>query len=88
MTEHDDPQGSIDLTNAQKALWASQLLHPGTPLYNMAFVFTIQGHLDEACFVDAFRQLIADADSLRTVVGSADGVPFQRVLDEVTLSCL
>ncbi len=83
MTEHGDPRGSIELTNAQKALWASQLLHPETPLYNMAFSFTIRGALDEDAFVAAFRELVADADVFRTVVGSADGVPYQRVLAEV-----
>ena len=67
------------LTNAQKALWASQMLHPDTPLYNMAFAWTIDGAVDEPSFKAAFGRLVADADSLRTVVGASDGVPFQRV---------
>ena len=39
------------LTRAQEALWASQQMHPDVPLYNMAFVFHIDGALDEGAFV-------------------------------------
>ena len=76
------PQESLS-TRAQQALWASQLLHRDAPLYNMAFTFAIDGAVDETSFASAFRQLVADADALRTVVDSADGVPFQLVQREL-----
>ena len=71
------------LTRAQEALWASQQMHPDVPLYNMAFVFHIDGALDEDAFVSAFTQLVAEADALRTVVVSSEGVAGQTALDTV-----
>ncbi|MDH3958798.1 MAG: amino acid adenylation domain-containing protein, partial [Actinomycetota bacterium] len=72
------------LTRAQEALWASQQMHPDVPLYNMAFVFHIDGALDEGTFVSAFTQLVAEADALRTVLVSSEGVAGQTAVDTIT----
>ena len=71
------------LTRAQEALWASQRIHPDAPLYNMAFVYHIDGALDENAFVEAFTSLVAEADALRTVIVTTDGVPSQIIVDSV-----
>jgi len=68
------------LTNAQEMLWTNQQLHSQVPLYNTAFLFTIDGPVDAAAFVAAFGRLVEDAEILRTVVASEDGVPRQAVL--------
>ena len=75
------PGDDLPLTRAQEALWASQRMHPQAPLYNVAFVFHIDGSLDEDTFVETFGQLVAEADALRTVVITTDGVASQRVAD-------
>jgi amino acid adenylation domain-containing protein len=73
----------LPLTRAQEALWASQRIHPQAPLYNMAFVFHIDGSVDEEAFVRAFGQLAAEADALRTVIVTTDGVARHRIVDAI-----
>ena len=78
------PAGAeLPLTRAQEALWASQRIHPRAPLYNMAFVFHVDGAVDEAAFVRAFAALVAEADALRTVVVTRDGIASQIILDAI-----
>ena len=79
MSESGGTSDLLPLTTAQRAIWASQLMHPEAPLHNQAFSFTIRGPIDVAAFRTAFDHLTADADSLRTVIVVEDGVPFQRV---------
>ncbi len=79
MTESGGTPDLLPLTTAQRAIWASQSMHPEAPLHNQAFSFTIRGPVDLAAFRAAFEQLTAEADSLRTVIVVEDGVPFQRV---------
>ncbi|MFO7700842.1 MAG: condensation domain-containing protein [Acidimicrobiia bacterium] len=74
---------SFDLTRAQEVLWASQQIHEGTPLYNMAFLFRIDGHVDEGAFTRAFAALVEDADALRTVITTSAGSARQRVSDAI-----
>ncbi len=84
MTSH--PAAHADahqLTRAQQTLWVSQEMHPGAPLYNMVFVWHIDGGIDERAFVEAFEALVDEAEALRTVVISHDGVPTQRVLEKI-----
>ncbi len=59
-------------------------MHPDVPLYNMAFVFHIDGALDEDAFVSAFTQLVAEAEALRTVLMSSEGVAGQTAVGSVT----
>jgi len=79
MTSELSSPTRLALTNAQAMLWASQRLNPEAPMYNMAFLFTIDGSIDEARFKTAFGRLVEEADALRTTVGDVDGVPFQEV---------
>ena len=74
---------ALPLTRAQQALWASQRMHPQAPLYNMAFVFHMDGSVDEQAFVRAFEQLVVEADALRTVIVTTDGVASQCIVDAV-----
>lgn len=71
-----------NLTRGQRLLWAGQQLHPETPLYNMAFSFEIAGAIDEEAFVDAFGRLVAESESLRTVIDVEGGEPWQRVIEK------
>lgn len=76
-------KGASELTNAQQMLWTSQQLNPGVPLNNTAFLFTINGPVDPDVFRAAFRKLVDEADVLRTVIASEDGVARQAVLNTI-----
>jgi amino acid adenylation domain-containing protein len=68
-----------NLTRSQRLIWTGQQLHPAAPLYNMAFMFVVDGRLDEAAMARATGRLIDECDALRTVVEVQDGLPRQRV---------
>ncbi|MEO0768469.1 MAG: AMP-binding protein [Cyanobacteria bacterium J06649_4] len=69
-----------NLTTAQRMLWLGQKLAPASPLYNMAFVFTLSGEIDVNIFQVAFQALLDRCDALRMVVDETDGMPQRRVL--------
>jgi hypothetical protein len=52
------------LTRSQLMIWTGQNLQPSDPLYNMVLTFRIRGRIDEAAFTAAFRELVANSDSL------------------------
>ncbi len=68
------------LTTPQRLLWLGQKLAPDSPLYNMAFLFTLAGEIDEAAFQVAFQNLVQSCDALRLVIEEIDGVPYQRAV--------
>jgi len=43
------------------------------PLYNMAFLFELDGRIDEEAFASAFSSLVDEADALRTVFRATGG---------------
>jgi len=69
-----------ELTNRQKLFWLGQQLSGDQPVYNIAFVYEIQGLIDVDRFRDAFTQTICSSDALRVVVDEVEGVPVQRIL--------
>ncbi len=69
-----------NLTQGQLLIWTGQQLHPVVPLYNMAFVFVIDGRIEADLFARAFDLLVEQCDALRTVLETVDGMPYQRVL--------
>ena len=72
-----------ELTVGERLIWAGQRLEPDAPLYNMALAFDVSGPLDVAAFAEAFGQLVAGTDALRTVFVEEHGEPRRRVLDAV-----
>ncbi|MEM1206777.1 MAG: amino acid adenylation domain-containing protein, partial [Acidobacteriota bacterium] len=69
------------LTRVQRLILTGQRLHPGVPLYNQAFAFTVSGPLDPQRFSRAWTATVGDCDALRTVVDNADDPePSLRVL--------
>ncbi len=58
----------------QRALWSSQRRQPGSPHQNMALLSHIEGTVDAQRLADAFHQVVAGSDVLRTtIVDSPDG---------------
>ncbi|MBK8021003.1 MAG: amino acid adenylation domain-containing protein [Chloroflexi bacterium] len=70
-----------NLTREQELMWLGQRLTPDAPLYNMPFVFVVEGLLDERLFRRGFDILVASSDLLRTVIREIDGEAVQVVLD-------
>ncbi len=73
----------INLTQGQTLIWTGQQLSPTTPLYNMALAFTIEGSVQRDLFEEAFRILVSQSNSLRTIVEEIGGIVQQRVLDKL-----
>ncbi|MEM8902623.1 MAG: amino acid adenylation domain-containing protein [Actinomycetota bacterium] len=70
------------LGRSQARIWASQRVHPGVPLANMAKRTTIDGELDPDRFVAAFDSVVRAADALRGRIVEVDGVPRLDVASE------
>ncbi|RAO07936.1 non-ribosomal peptide synthetase [Micromonospora noduli] len=78
------PRGDLDeypLSFHQERLWFIDQLEPGSSAYNLATPLRLKGPLDVAALRSSFEALVQRHESLRTVFGSKDGVPFQRVRD-------
>lgn len=70
--------GSYGLTPTQQAFWLGQKLNQGTPCYNMVFTLAIGGELDHDRFQRAFRTLLDNVATLRTVFVEDDAGPHQH----------
>ena len=68
-----------NLTASQLLLWVGQKLNPDAPLYNMVFIFTIQGAIAPDHFQRAFQALVDRSDVFRLTIEEIDGIPQQRV---------
>ena len=78
------PQSTAaQLTTAQYPLWLGQKLAPESPLYNMAFLFTLSGEINPVHFQLAFQTLVERSDSLRMVIEEVEGEPQRRVLPQL-----
>jgi amino acid adenylation domain-containing protein len=70
-----------ELTVSERLIWMGQHLDPDAPLYNMALAFHLAGAVDVGAFREAFGQLIARTDALRTVFVDDGGRPCREILD-------
>ncbi|WP_158924330.1 non-ribosomal peptide synthetase [Streptomyces broussonetiae] len=73
------PAEAIDLTAAQRGMWFAQRLDPDNAIYNIAEYVDIRGPLDRVAFVEALRQVLIEAEALRTTFEEHDGEPVQSV---------
>jgi len=70
------------LSPMQENLWlVNQRLPPGDPLRNIAVAARLDGVIDIDALRSALDTLVAENESLRTVFGDVDGVPYQEVLE-------
>jgi amino acid adenylation domain-containing protein len=79
----DSLEAQGNLTRSQFLIWTGQQLDPMLPVYNVVHAWRLQGPLDRARFSACFEQLVGETEALRLVVENRDGVPWQRVLQQV-----
>ena len=76
----------IPLSLGQERLWFLEQLEPHAHRYNLIAGFRLQGSLDAVALERAINEIVKRHESLRTVFESADGKPFQVVLDAASIN--
>lgn len=71
---------SSGLSHSQIQIWTGQKVHPESALYNMAFLFRLDGDVDPAAFREAFRAVVEASDALSTSVREPEGLPIRASL--------
>lgn len=74
----------------QEHLWRVERMIPGTPFFNMPYVFRLSGTLDPTALRSAVTDLSRRHEALRTVFVEHNGRPQQwvRAPEEVNLPCV
>lgn len=70
-----------EASRAQQRLWIVDKLETEKNAFNITGAFVISGKLDAPVLEQAFRQVIARHEILRTVFVEKDGTPYQHILD-------
>lgn len=76
----DRAAGPPPLSGAQRALYLVELLHPGTPMYNITVAVRLEGPLDEPRLRSAIARVVARHESLRSTFAPGTEPPFEPVL--------
>ncbi|MCP5107539.1 MAG: amino acid adenylation domain-containing protein, partial [bacterium] len=71
------------LSSAQKRMFIIQQLEPGSVVYNVPISLVLEGDLDRHRLEQAFRQLVARHESLRTSFQLIEKEPVQKIHENV-----
>ncbi|GLW90659.1 hypothetical protein Aglo03_14750 [Actinokineospora globicatena] len=75
----------VPLSAAQARLWFHDRLNGPSAAYTMPFASRLTGAVDLDSLRQAFDDVVARHEVLRTVLVEHEGVPYQRVLDSVSV---
>lgn len=81
-----DHKPHYPLSSAQKRLYFLHQFAPESLGYNMPQILKLEGKVDQAKIQDAFQNLIARHESLRTHFVVIDEIPFQKIAHKVTFN--
>ena len=70
------------MSSAQKRLYVLAQLDTTGTAYNLPAIMRVEGNLDRTRFEEAFRQLVARHETLRTSFEMWDGEPVQKINEE------
>lgn len=73
------------LSHGQQALWFLHRMNPESAAYNVASAVRIHGALDAEALKQAFAVLAQRHDVLRTTFEVAEGIPTQRIHEDLSL---
>jgi amino acid adenylation domain-containing protein/non-ribosomal peptide synthase protein (TIGR01720 family) len=73
------------LSFAQQRLWFIDQLEPGSSAYNVPVSLRLAGDLNRAALEWSLRQIVLRHETLRTSFPTQDGVPIQKINDELQM---
>ncbi|MET0493586.1 MAG: condensation domain-containing protein [Actinoplanes sp.] len=73
----DRSAGPLPLSGAQRAVYLVELLHPGTPMYNITVAVRLDGPLDVPQLRTAVAGVVARHESLRSTFAPGTAPPFE-----------
>ncbi|ATB38937.1 non-ribosomal peptide synthetase [Cystobacter fuscus] len=78
------PRGEkLELSFGQQRFWFLNELNPEDSSYNVHYALRLQGHVDVARLEKSLRAVMRRHESLRTSFFTVDGVPYQRIHEQV-----
>ncbi len=79
----------LQLSYAQQRLWIIDQIDPGSPMYNIPFALRLSGNLQVEAMQQAFADIVARHETLRTTFAVHNDQPHQRIheADFCQLAC-